>query len=168
MIISGNIPSSVVLHQNYGQLCNIIHRDTWIKLQTSNPNINFPKTKWDSAGDTTINNFYEIDYRCTCMSLVKKIYWYLVSTKMFIIIQMYLSICIYTKVACSCNTSIYKNVLDFLQSEELFTFSFFLCLLSIWVVSLDPILMSIALWKMQKWLSHKVWLQNKYIKFLIP
>ena len=57
-IVSGNKPSSVVLHQNH--VVSSIFRKAWIKCQILIRNLNMPKTKWDGAKEPTINNFYTI------------------------------------------------------------------------------------------------------------
>ena len=54
-IVSGDKPSSVAIHKNYA----IIYRNALIKCVIFVLNLNMPKTKWDVAEESTINNFFK-------------------------------------------------------------------------------------------------------------
>ena len=57
-IVSGNISSSVALHQNHAIIS--IYRNASISFIL---NLKMPKIKWGGAEDPTINNLYKIDNR---------------------------------------------------------------------------------------------------------
>ena len=60
MIVMGNIPSSVALHENHAKVfINMLN----IKCQILVLNLNMPKNKWEGAEDPTINNFLKNEIR---------------------------------------------------------------------------------------------------------